>query len=90
MSAAEAVKVRMANISPAPRAEGQDVLDSAFDLMLMTEDGVDVKFTLDVASVTILSMTLQSVLRATLNEAKAAHPDKFQRPSPFDFGGTEG
>jgi hypothetical protein len=87
MGATEAVKVKMATVAPAARAEGEDVLASSFELLLMTDDGVDVKFNLDVVSVTMLSLTLQSVLKATLNEAKAAHPEKFNRPSPFDFGG---
>lgn len=89
MGAVEAVKVRMASVAPKSRAEGEDVLDSTFDLVLMTEDGLDVKFTLDVVAVTLLSITLQGVLKSTLNEAKAQHPEKFNRPSPFDFGGEE-
>jgi hypothetical protein len=79
----------MANISPRAREAGQDVLDSTFELLLMTEDGMDVRFDLDVVSVTILSMTLQSVLTSTLNEAKAAHPDRFRQSNPFDSGAEE-
>lgn len=78
----EAVKIKIASAEAGP--EVADAIDSVVRLRLVNDDGVEAIFDLEAPAIAILLMTLQPAAKLVVERMKVQHPEKFNRPDPFE------